>query len=105
MLLLLTFFMRQMVPLRAVAIASSMAWLVFGFGEHVVPVAALHVVLLPLNSYRLFQSMRDRGPGAGAASNERTIDMMPRAVEAETRRTNEDAARDAAATISPAPLW
>jgi hypothetical protein len=33
-LLLFTFFMRQMVPLRAVAIASSVAWLVYGWADH-----------------------------------------------------------------------
>ena len=58
-LLLLTFFMRQMVPLRTIAIASSMAWLVYGWADHIYPVVCLHVILLPLNGTRLYQALRD----------------------------------------------
>lgn len=59
-LLMLTFFMRQMVPLRAVALASSAAWLTYGTADHIYPIVALHLVLIPLNGFRLFQSLRDR---------------------------------------------
>ena len=59
-LLLMTFFMRQMIPLRAVAIASSIAWLVFGWADHIYPVLCLHIILLPLNSTRLFQAVREK---------------------------------------------
>ena|ERR1700693_1240945 len=59
-LLLLTFFMRQMVPLRAVAIASSMAWLVYGWADHIYPVVSLHIILLPLNGIRLHQALRSQ---------------------------------------------
>ena len=58
MLLLLTFFMREMIPLRSVAIASSIAWLVYGWADHIYPVLCLHVILLPLNGVRLFQALR-----------------------------------------------
>jgi CRP/FNR family cyclic AMP-dependent transcriptional regulator len=57
-LLLLTFLMRQMVPLRAVAIASSAAWLVYGWADHIYPVVLVHLMLLPLNGVRLHQAIR-----------------------------------------------
>jgi hypothetical protein len=66
-LLLLTFFMRQMVPLRAVAIASSMAWLVYGLADHIYPVFCLHIILLPLNGTRLYQALRAQSYNARRA--------------------------------------
>lgn len=59
-LLLLTFFMRQMVPLRAVALLGSVAWLIYGWADHVYPVIALHSILLPLNAVRLAQALCDQ---------------------------------------------
>jgi hypothetical protein len=57
-LLLLTFSMRQMVALRAVAMASSAAWLVYAGADHLYPVFSLHIMLLPLNGIRLHQALR-----------------------------------------------
>ena len=72
-LLLLTFFMQQMAALRAVAIASSVAWLVYGWADHIYPVLCLHVILLPLNTIRLHQALRAPVPaktkGAPAGSS------------------------------------
>ena len=59
-LLLVTFFMRGMVALRAVAITSSVTWLVSGWADHIYPVLALHIILLPLNTIRLLQAVRDQ---------------------------------------------
>ena len=74
-LLLLTFFMRRMAALRAVAIASSLAWLVYGWADHLYPVFCLHTILLPLNGTRLYQALRGE-PAAklknAAAAVERT---------------------------------
>ena len=53
---LLTFFMRQMVALRSVALAASATWLTYGCADHILPVIAVHSVLLPLNGFRLVQS-------------------------------------------------
>lgn len=58
--LLLTFLMRQMVALRALAIASSAAWVIYGYADHVYPVLSLHLILLPLNGIRLRQALRDQ---------------------------------------------
>jgi CRP/FNR family transcriptional regulator, cyclic AMP receptor protein len=59
-LLVLTFFMHRMVSLRLVAISSSVAWLVYGALASIYPVIVLHIVLLPLNAYRLWQALPRR---------------------------------------------
>ena len=43
-LLILTFFMRNMVQLRMIAIGSSVAWLVYGFASMLYPVIVLHLL-------------------------------------------------------------
>jgi hypothetical protein len=55
-LLVLTFFVRSMIQLRVTAICSSLAWLVYGCADTLYPIIVLHSVLLPLNSYRLWQT-------------------------------------------------
>jgi len=50
-----TFYMKTMIPLRSVAIASNVAFLTYGYFASLYPVFLLHVVLLPLNIYRLHQ--------------------------------------------------
>lgn len=50
---LATFLMRTMVPLRVVALLSNVLFAVFGYVEHVYPVLFLHLILLPINSWRL----------------------------------------------------
>lgn len=57
-LVLATFCMKTMIPLRAAAICSNVAFIVYGFYEELYPVLALHAVLLPLNSWRAFQMLR-----------------------------------------------
>jgi hypothetical protein len=52
------FYMRTMVPLRLVAIASNVAFLGYGLGFALWPVAVLHGLLLPLNLLRLAQIRR-----------------------------------------------
>jgi hypothetical protein len=50
-----TFYMKTMIPLRSVAIASNVAFLTYGYFAHLYPVFLLHAVLLPLNVLRLRQ--------------------------------------------------
>ena len=57
-LLVLTFFMPGMVQLRITAICSSLAWLTYGLADTLYPIIVLHMVLIPLNSYRLWQAVR-----------------------------------------------
>ncbi len=52
-LVLLTFAMRDMRLLRAVAICSNVAFIIYGGMNWLLPVLALHLALLPLNIARL----------------------------------------------------
>ena len=53
-----TFYMKTMIPLRCVAIASNLAFLTYGYFAGLYPVFLLHTVLLPLNGFRLHQMLR-----------------------------------------------
>lgn len=50
---LVTFLMTRMTPLRVIAIVSNVLFICFGFLEHIYPVLFLHLVLLPINLWRL----------------------------------------------------
>lgn len=50
-----TFWMKTMVPLRAIAIASNILFFAYGFHGGLIPIMLLHGLLLPLNGLRLFQ--------------------------------------------------
>jgi hypothetical protein len=58
-LVLLTFYMKRMVPLRIVALFSNIAFLTYGFGMHLMPVALLHCALVPVNIHRLVLALRE----------------------------------------------
>jgi hypothetical protein len=62
-----SFFMKTMVPLRIVAIASNIAFIVYallgaryGIFEKVLPILVLHSMLLPLNLFRVHEAALDK---------------------------------------------
>jgi hypothetical protein len=57
-LVLATFCMHSMEPLRWVAIASNVAFIAYAYLAGLAPVLLLHAVLLPVNVYRLTQLRR-----------------------------------------------
>ncbi len=57
-LVLLTFGMRSMVPMRMVAIGSNFAFIAYGLSLGLTPVWVLHGLLLPMNIYRLRECQR-----------------------------------------------
>jgi CRP/FNR family transcriptional regulator, cyclic AMP receptor protein len=57
-LVLATFCMKTMIPLRCAAICSNLAFIVYGFYDNVYPVFILHGILLPLNIWRAIQMLR-----------------------------------------------
>lgn len=59
-LVLATFCMRSMRALRWVAIASNLAFIAYGYLGSLAPVLLLHMLLLPVNVYRLAQLCRPR---------------------------------------------
>ncbi len=63
-LVLATFCMRQMIPLRVIAICSNLAFFAYGLILDLKPVALLHAMLLPVNLWRLSQMIVARYPRA-----------------------------------------
>ena len=54
-LVVLTFYMDDMISLRVAAVLSNIAFLTYGLGLGLGPVIVLHGILLPLNIWRLRQ--------------------------------------------------
>jgi len=78
-----TFYMKTMIPLRSVAIASNVAFITYGYMAGLYPVFLLHVVLLPLNVWRLYQMRkliaRVRQASKGTYSIEAMLPFMIKA--------------------------
>jgi CRP/FNR family cyclic AMP-dependent transcriptional regulator len=82
LLVFCAFYMKAMVPLRAIAIASNIAFVVYGLGHQLYPVLILHALLLPLNCLRLLQlrrlRLRVRQASRGDLSLEWLVPLMTR---------------------------
>lgn len=61
-LVLLTFSMQSMKMLRVIAIASNVAFIGYGALGDLLPIVALHAVLLPVNVLRLVELRREAVP-------------------------------------------
>ena len=72
LLVLMTFCMSGMVSLRAIAIASNVAFICYAALAGISPVLLLHALLLPMNIYRLVQAVieRRRNGAADATGND-----------------------------------
>ncbi len=57
-LVLLTFVMKEIRALRAVALLSNVAFVTFGLTHGIMPIVYLHSILFPVNVIRLRQTMR-----------------------------------------------
>jgi CRP/FNR family cyclic AMP-dependent transcriptional regulator len=53
-----TFAMTKMIPLRIIGIGANLAFISYGALAPIYPVLALHAILLPLNSLRLYQMLQ-----------------------------------------------
>ena len=80
LLVFCTFYMKTMIPLRWVAIASNVVFMTFGLAGRIYPVLVLHTVLLPLNFLRLRQMQilirQVRQAARGGLSMEWLIPLM-----------------------------
>jgi hypothetical protein len=65
-LVLLTFYMRHMVPLRVAALCSNLAFLAYGSAMHLIPIVLLHGALIPINGWRLVSALRQDDPSPTA---------------------------------------
>ncbi|HUB13459.1 MAG TPA: hypothetical protein VMB34_16035 [Acetobacteraceae bacterium] len=54
-LVLATFCMRSMRPLRATAILSNVGFIAYALADHILPVLVLHCILLPVNIFRFVE--------------------------------------------------
>lgn len=75
-LVLATFFMRTMIPLRALAIGSNFAFIAYGFAAGIAPVLMLHLLLLPLNVYRMIEMLRLIRRVESAADGDLSFDWL-----------------------------
>jgi CRP/FNR family transcriptional regulator, cyclic AMP receptor protein len=78
------FYMKAMGPLRAVAIASNVAFIAYGAAYALYPMLVLHAALQPLNCLRLLQLRRLIQRVRQASRREPTIDWL---LPLMTRRT------------------
>ncbi len=75
-LVFLTFLMKTMIPLRAVAIASNLAFISYGTLAGLYPILILHLVLLPLNVWRTMQMIALARKVREASSGDLTFDWL-----------------------------
>jgi CRP/FNR family transcriptional regulator, cyclic AMP receptor protein len=59
-LVLAAFGMKDMINLRIVAICSNVAFVTYAIMLNLQPILILHVILLPLNAWRLAQELQSR---------------------------------------------
>src|SRR6516164_1626587 len=64
-LVLAAFCMKEMIPLRVVAVCSNVAFLIYGLALGLAPVWLLHAVLLPINCWRLWEGLAQPLLGRG----------------------------------------
>jgi hypothetical protein len=83
-----TFYMTAMLPLRLAAIASNIAFIVYAGLCGMTPILLLHVGLLPLNMWRLFQTLRQQKGGRDGSSLRSQIATTSRALLALNRRVH-----------------
>ena len=67
-LVLITFLAQQITTLRAVAIASNLMFIAYALVAWLPPVLVLHLMLLPINAWRLWQASRISGVTPAAIS-------------------------------------
>jgi CRP/FNR family cyclic AMP-dependent transcriptional regulator len=70
-LVLTSFWMRSMLSLRVVALASNVAFINYGHVAHILPVTVLHAILLPINLWHVVPMLR----GVLATWLERNADL------------------------------
>lgn len=80
LLVLATFYMRDMVHLRLAAIASNLAFMSYAALADLQPILLLHVLLLPTNLYRLYQALREGQPSRAFAQKETYMNLIRRSV-------------------------
>lgn len=71
-----TFYVRTMMPLRILAIASNFAFIIYAASEGLIPVLVLHSVLLPVNLARLYEIKKLLAFTRSAPARDASIEAM-----------------------------
>jgi CRP/FNR family cyclic AMP-dependent transcriptional regulator len=71
-----TFYVRTMMPLRILAIASNVAFITYAASEALIPVLVLHSVLLPVNLARLYEIKKLLAFTRSAPARDASIEAM-----------------------------
>jgi len=71
-----TYSMKTMIPLRTVGIVSNVLFILYGAMTLAVPILILHLVLLPLNSVRLYEMLRLVKRVSVASKGELTMEWL-----------------------------
>lgn len=92
-----TFYMKRMIPLRAVGIASNATFIIFSSISHVWPLLALHTALLPLNTIRLIQMIKLVNKVKEASAGNFSMDFLVPFMTKEDFKTGDTVFRKGAA--------
>lgn len=76
LLVFMTFYMKTMISLRIVGLGSNLAFIAYGYLGGLYPVLALHLILLPLNLFRLRQMLRLTKQVREAAQSDLRMDWL-----------------------------
>jgi hypothetical protein len=76
-LVLAAFYMKDMIPLRLAALASNLAFIAYGLALGLTPIWLLHVLLVPLNGYRLVEAAKAALENRMAQHAERVAPTAP----------------------------
>jgi CRP/FNR family cyclic AMP-dependent transcriptional regulator len=85
-LVLATFWMRTMIPLRVVALGSNIAFITYGIVGGLVPIWVLHSILLPVNLYRAVEMTRLLQRVRRAARGDLSLDWLKPYMKTERHR-------------------
>jgi len=86
---LVTYSMRTMIPLRVAGIASNCLFIAYGFLAAIYPTLLLHLILLPLNSVRLYQMVQLIKRVREAARGDLSMDWLKPFMHKRTCRAGE----------------
>jgi hypothetical protein len=86
-----TFYMKNMIPLRIIGMASNVAFILFAANSvpKVMPLVVLHSVLLPMNFFRLIQMLKLIKKVRSASEDDMSFDFMIPHMHKETIKKNE----------------
>jgi CRP-like cAMP-binding protein len=71
-----TFYMKNMIPLRIVGMVSNVTFIVYTFNAEIWPFFVLHIVLLPMNFFRLIEMLKLIKKVRSASDEEMSFEFM-----------------------------